>query len=295
MSLSCVKHTAFLYDRGGRQQLTEIKPLTQVGWARARDDITNGEAFANGIDEDCADALALAEAGRHELVIFRGSKRVWEGPITLVARKGNSITIKARDVAYYVNRTIMRNEYDNRYPNTGLVLDRLKRIFDAEVSRWEAVDPPANILAHVRYIYADGASTIPHRQFDATPEKTKVDQALTLAALNTALAPTMTTYGITGYGVPSTAAAGGYSWTNPLISEGALKPTVKAALDALAMYPAAFIKASGLTGLRFVKGLTGPVNSEVGGFQSGGVIYLNTDHNGVSAQTTMQKIGRAHV
>jgi len=48
----------------------------------------------------------------------------------------------------------MRAEYDNRHPNNGKVLDRVKRIMTAELARKEALDPPANILAHVQYIYA---------------------------------------------------------------------------------------------------------------------------------------------
>jgi hypothetical protein len=60
----------------------------------------------------------------------------------------------------------MWNEYDNRYPNQQFVLDRLKRVFLAELSRKEALDPPVNVLSNVQYLYATGeaveASTAAH-------------------------------------------------------------------------------------------------------------------------------------
>lgn len=154
MPISCASHTAFVYDRGGFRQLIALTPLTRVKWERRRDDISTATAFLSTPGEVCAAQLALLEAGRHELVIFRGTERVWEGPITRVAYKGATVEIVAADVMHYVKRTAMRAEYDNRYPNTGYTIDRVKRILDAEMARKEALDPPVNMLAHARYLYA---------------------------------------------------------------------------------------------------------------------------------------------
>ena len=154
MALSCETHTAFLYDRGGKRQIGQLDPLERVRWGRKRDDISIAYATVTTPGLECSKALAMAEAGRVELVIFRGPLRVWEGPVSRISYMGSKVEIEAKDVMYYVQRTIMHNEYDNRYPNTSKVLDRLKRIIPAELARKEALDPPANILPHIQYIYA---------------------------------------------------------------------------------------------------------------------------------------------
>jgi len=153
MPLSCASHTAFIYDRGGFRQMIALTPLTRVKWERIRDDISTATAWVSTPDEKCAEQLAMLEAGRHELVIFRGTERVWEGPVTRVAYRGDSVEVVAADVMHYVKRTGMRAEYDNRYPNTGYTIDRVKRVMDAELSRKEALDPPYNILPNVKYLY----------------------------------------------------------------------------------------------------------------------------------------------
>jgi len=155
VALSCTLHTAELFDRGGRKKIGSLGPLTRVKWERRRDDISVAQIWIATVDKSCAEVLRLAETNRTELVIFRGDKRVWEGPINRIAYQGASVEIEAKDLMYYVQRTIMRNEYDNRYPNVGLVLDRIERVLTAELARKEALDPSCNILNHVRYIYAD--------------------------------------------------------------------------------------------------------------------------------------------
>lgn len=155
MALSCEGHTAFLYDRGGRKQLGSLGPLQRVKWERRRDDISMATIWISTVTKECAQILGLLETNRCELVIFRGKSRVWEGPVNRIAYQGSSVEIEAKDMMYYVQRTIMRNEYDNRYPNVGLVLDRIDRIMTAELARKEALDPSSNLLNHVRYIYAD--------------------------------------------------------------------------------------------------------------------------------------------
>lgn len=131
-----------------------LTPLARVKWERRRDDISTATAYVSTPSKECAEQLALLEAGRMELVIFRGTERVWEGPITRVAYKGETVEIVAHDVMHYVNRTAMSGEYNNKYPNTTYVLDRVKRIMDTELARKEALDPPINVLAHAKYLYA---------------------------------------------------------------------------------------------------------------------------------------------
>ena len=153
MPLSCAQHTAFVYDRGGFRQMIALTPLSRVQWERRRDDISTATVNLSTPSEKCAAQLSLLEAGRHELVIFRGSERVWEGPITRVAYKGITVEIVAADVMHYVKRTAMRAEYDSRFPNTEYTIDRVKRIMNTELARKEALNPAYNILPNVKYLY----------------------------------------------------------------------------------------------------------------------------------------------
>lgn len=158
MALSCELHTAFLYDRGGQRLLAALDQLERVKWGRVRDDPSLATAYVGSPGLACQQALGLAETNRVELVIFRGSERVWEGPISKITYYGTDVEIEARDVMYYAMRTAMRAEYDNRAPNSSLVIDRVKRIVTAELARKEALDPPINVLPYVQYIYADPAT-----------------------------------------------------------------------------------------------------------------------------------------
>jgi hypothetical protein len=159
MALTCETHTAFLYDRGGQRKLASLDDLQRVKWGRKRDDPSTATAYIGSAGVECQKALQLAETNRVELVIFRGGVRVWEGPLTRISYYGSSVELEARDVMVYTVRTAMRAEYDNRFPNNGLVLDRVKRIMTAELARKEALDPPINVLAHVQYLYAQAPAT----------------------------------------------------------------------------------------------------------------------------------------
>lgn len=163
MPLDCQNHTAMLYDRGGRSPIGSLGPLTRVRWGRIRDDISSATVYVASAGSDCSQTLGMAEAGRAELVIFRGDERVWEGPVTRIAYQGNSVEIEARDVLHYVYRTIMRSEYNNAYPNHGSVLKRMERILKAELARKEALDPPINVLPYMKIIErSDDAGTTAH-------------------------------------------------------------------------------------------------------------------------------------
>ena len=49
----------------------------------------------------CCDILGDLRTGRHEMVIYRGDDRVWEGPITRLAYRPGEVEIDARDVMFY--------------------------------------------------------------------------------------------------------------------------------------------------------------------------------------------------
>lgn len=183
MALSCEKHKAFVYDRGGKRQLGSLDRLVRVKYNRIRDDISVGTVWLEAPSLKCLELLGIIEAGRHELVIFRGARRVWEGPIMRQGLQRSKIEIEAHDVMRYVNRTALHNEYDDRYPNNGTVLARIERAMTAELARKEAQDPPVNVLAHVQYIAATPPATDAGTAARSLPfEETLFEMADTYAA-----------------------------------------------------------------------------------------------------------------
>lgn len=151
MTIDCVtQHRAYIYDRGGVTRLAEIVQLASVEWTRVRDDISEATVNVNG--QACqaqADTLGGIEPGRHELVLYRGDERVWEGPINRLTYTRDSVEIHALDVLYYASRTVMHLGYDNSYPNVDYVIDRAALILTTELGRKEALTPPINVLPHL--------------------------------------------------------------------------------------------------------------------------------------------------
>lgn len=154
----CVNHSAYLYDRGGANRLLELRPPVQVTWQRLRDDVS--AATVQLAAPQCIQDVSKIEPGRHELVIFRGSQRVWEGPITLVRWERDVVTVEARDVMFYVQRLISKQGLNNAYPNVTTTVQRAKTLLAQELPRLEALDPPVNIAPHVvTYNHFDDART----------------------------------------------------------------------------------------------------------------------------------------
>lgn len=148
MSLGCEIHRVFVYDRGGTNRLFEVSPVSRVHWERRRDDISVGRVTILDPSVACQKQMLRVAPHRHELVIFRGDQRVWEGPITLMGWHRDRIEVEAKDVLYYAYRTAMRSGYDNSYPNVDTVINRAVDVL-GELSRKEALDPPINVLPHV--------------------------------------------------------------------------------------------------------------------------------------------------
>lgn len=143
-------HKAFIMERGGRSRIGELLDLTKVKWNRLRDDISEGEVDLsfNSLNRQ-ADLIEKLETGRHELCVYRGKNRVWEGPITLAQYTRTGLTLKAKDVMHYATQTIMHAAYDSSYPNIEFCTSRAKRIMLAEFSRKESLDPPYNIVPFI--------------------------------------------------------------------------------------------------------------------------------------------------
>lgn len=160
MAIDCVsKHTAFIMDRGGTQRMFPVKSMAEVRWNRVRDDISEANIkiqAARCFEQE--ETLSKIEPHRHELVLYRGQKRVWEGPITRIGMDASQMEIHANDVMHYVSRTLAESGYNNAYPNTAFAIDRIHAILENEMLRKEAAEfaafpdlPSYNILDHVVY------------------------------------------------------------------------------------------------------------------------------------------------
>lgn len=182
---NCVQeHKVFVYDRGGTRRLFQLVNLSQVRWGRVRDDVSQADVRLEG--DACMDNagwLAKIEPKRHELVIFRGTTRVWEGPVWRVAWHEDHVEINAHDVFEYINARPLSKDWDNSYrgdqDNTTAVTQRSQDIITYElttpfsweggdgttvtVPAWESIDPPINVLPHLQvHKYLDDARTSTH-------------------------------------------------------------------------------------------------------------------------------------
>ena len=158
--LGCQIHSAAIYDRGGVVRIGPISDITQVSWSRLRDDVSTASVTVTLPSLDCENLLEATEPNRHELVIFRGTERVWEGVVTLMTYAETSITIEARDVMYYAMRTIDHTGHNNSYPNIVSVVQRAMNLMTDELARKEALDPPINVLPYmIGWVHEDDAQT----------------------------------------------------------------------------------------------------------------------------------------
>jgi hypothetical protein len=183
--VGCTNHTALVYDRGGLTRLFQLEDVISVQWQRVRDDVSMADVRISSPGPECLRLLEKIEPGRHEMVIFRGTQRVWEGPITLLVEEQGVdpvISIQARDVMHYAHRLIMRNRYSNRYPHITRTVLRAENILRGEMVRREEgkEDPPINVLPHLQVVTNDdmaGTSrvTLPY-------QKTVFDEIDNLAA-----------------------------------------------------------------------------------------------------------------
>ena len=167
-SQKCVtEHTAFVYDRGGISRFHQLTEISEVQWERDRDGTSEAMVRLTGLSCERQRSITASIASkRHELVIFRGGDRVWEGPIFRIGDQGSSITIAARDVTAYLFGTALSRVWDNTGANATEVTTRFGNIIEYELTHsrtvrkvgggtlvrpgWEQVDPPANILPHLQ-------------------------------------------------------------------------------------------------------------------------------------------------
>jgi hypothetical protein len=152
MAEGCAEfHTIYIFDRGGMTRVAQIVDVSTVHWTRDRDGVSEASVRIQG--SACtaqADILASIEPKRHEMVIFRGNDRVWEGPVWRVGWHSDWVEIHAKDVFVYLLGTALTQQYSSAYPNVETVMARLERIIPHELAPWEALSPPANVLPYLQ-------------------------------------------------------------------------------------------------------------------------------------------------
>lgn len=149
-------HMAYISDRGGNQRLGQLLDISSIAWQRNRDSMSEATLRIQGSACSAQGAfLEGIEPKRHELVIYRGGDRVWEGPVWRVAWHADYVEINAKDIFAYFLGTPLSKGYSNATPNITEVTTRIAAILDYELPVWEALTPPANILPFVNIHHFD--------------------------------------------------------------------------------------------------------------------------------------------
>lgn len=169
MTEGCVEgYQILIMDRGGMDRVGPLRDLASVRWSRRMNKVSTATiqiAAQNCVEQ--TDLLDKIQPGRHELVVLRGNERVWEGPIDEAAWTSFGVTITASDAFAYLNGTALVRDwiYDRGDRATTNMLERIRRMIEVELSdtvtwwngsgeyivmqRWEALDPPVNLLPYL--------------------------------------------------------------------------------------------------------------------------------------------------
>lgn len=158
-------HQAFIYDRGGMTRVGQLLDISEIRWERDRDGVSEASVkIAGAACSSQRDLLSQIASKRHELVIFRGEDRVWEGPVFRIGDELDQFTLFAKDVGAYLFGTPLSRVWDNSSTGDGPteMTTRMENIITWELTHsrtgravgggtvpitgWELLTPPANIL-----------------------------------------------------------------------------------------------------------------------------------------------------
>lgn len=104
MNLGSGSYEVLLYDRGATSPIGALRDIEALSWNRHRDDISSAVCTINGAFS-LSRVIAQARTVRHEMVVFRDGKRVWEGPLTRIEAVGDRVELDARDILWFTSRT----------------------------------------------------------------------------------------------------------------------------------------------------------------------------------------------
>lgn len=157
-------HRAFVYRRGGKVRVGEIKGISYLDWGRVRDDISTSKIVVSDWDIDCGNLLAKLQTWAYEIVIFRNNgysnDRVWEGPISLLTYETDKVTIQAKDVMVYSYRRIIKQAMKGGLTDT--VVTRAAQVLQNVL----APDDP-NLLSYLTPLLRDDDRSVNNRSIPA--------------------------------------------------------------------------------------------------------------------------------
>jgi hypothetical protein len=162
----CVEHHhALIFDRGGKGSRTPVLDLGYVEYSRDRDDTTEG--IIRIIGDACDEQMPFLETlrtHRHELVIYRGDSRAWEGPLHRITLRPGFAEIVAKDISAYLYAQPLTQEYSNLSPNVDTVTGRIEKIIQYELSHGRTMFFPstaADAAADVAVWVSQGGTATP--------------------------------------------------------------------------------------------------------------------------------------
>lgn len=176
-SEKCVQgHRAVITDRGGGTPIMELKDISEISWGRATSAVSSATVVVTGASCRRQSAkFPRIKAKRHELVIYRGGLRVWEGPIRTRKIGRNRFTLTAHDVLAYVQGRPISKYWpgpDGGGPKS--MTTRVQQILTYEMANsyvapgtspaatvpaWESISPAANVLPFLEVHSGDVQTT----------------------------------------------------------------------------------------------------------------------------------------
>src|SRR5438105_481314 len=149
--LTCGVNSAFITSKGGSPRKGSLFGVQSLTYDRRLDDISLAEVVINiqGNDQDnCCELLADIEPWCDELHIERNGEEVWVGPITEVIYSFKTVTVRARDLLFWLQVRVLQSTIDTTAAGTGnedITTTALRIINDAFAGN----DPP-NVLSYVQ-------------------------------------------------------------------------------------------------------------------------------------------------
>lgn len=137
MSLGPADYKLYLAARGG--EVITALPWKSISWARQLDEVSSASAEVpiSRPDHPLAWAAANVEAWAHELVVERGGKDIWAGPLLQPKWTSTGVSLSARDLFQWFERRLL--------PWVRNMTDDLGVIFAQFASDALAQDPSPNI------------------------------------------------------------------------------------------------------------------------------------------------------
>ncbi|MEU8870429.1 hypothetical protein AB0D24_04550 [Streptomyces javensis] len=106
--VGCGTHTARIVDRDGAV-ITDANTLMSVEWTRVLDDVSTATVVVQP-EGDCCAAMGQIRSWRHNLVIYRQGRPMWEGPIVVAYWRRDGVELRAADILGWLDRRVPHHD-----------------------------------------------------------------------------------------------------------------------------------------------------------------------------------------